>query len=143
MLRRATVQGMATRWQAPRLDAVLFHQIDCPTQSRRASARLINCPNRGYDAVMETIVRTVGDLDQSVRSALEQVVGHALGERQRLVIQVMALESPAAPAPPAEPLAQLPEWTDVYQGLSDAEIDDLDAAIRERANLSRPTNGLA
>ena len=38
---------------------------------------------------METVVRTVGDLDKTDRSALERVVGHALGESQRLVIQVM------------------------------------------------------
>jgi hypothetical protein len=89
---------------------------------------------------METIVRTVGDLDRNARSAIEKVVGHSLDERQRLVIQVMPTESPPAPTP-AEPLPELPEWTDVYQGLSDAEIDDLDAAIRERANLTRPTSG--
>src|SRR5438874_269671 len=58
-------------------------------------------PALGYDAVMETIVRTVGDLDQSVRSALEQVVGHALGEGQRLVIQVLANEPPASTPTPA------------------------------------------
>ena len=27
---------------------------------------------------------------------------------------------------------ELPEWTDVYQGLSDTEVDDLDAAIHFR-----------
>jgi hypothetical protein len=88
---------------------------------------------------METIVRTVGELDQNVRSAFEQVVGHALGDRQRLVIPVISNDPP--PSPPAVPPPDLPEWTNVYQGLTDAEVDDLDAAIRERANLSRPSNG--
>ena len=88
---------------------------------------------------METIVRDVGDLDHGDRSALERVVGHALGEGQRLIIQVLTAERPAA-EPPAGELPDLPEWTDVYAGLSDAEIDDLDAAIRERANLSRPAD---
>jgi len=88
---------------------------------------------------METIVRDVGDLDHGDRSALERVVGHALGEGQRLIIQVLTPERPAA-EPPAGELPDLPEWTDVYAGLSDAEIDDLDAAIRERANLSRPAD---
>ncbi|HTK74267.1 MAG TPA: hypothetical protein VL371_03360 [Gemmataceae bacterium] len=86
---------------------------------------------------METIRRNVADLDGSDRSALERIVGHALDENQRLVIQVTSNDS-TPPNPPAAADADLPEWCDVYGGLSDAEIDDLDAAILERANLSRP-----
>jgi hypothetical protein len=76
---------------------------------------------------METIVRNVRDLDQTDRSALERVVGRQLGESQQLVIQVVS----AAVEPPAPPMAggQLPDWCDVYEGLSDAQIDDLDGAI--------------
>lgn len=76
---------------------------------------------------METLVRNVRDLDQSDRSALERVVGHQLRESQRLVIQVMNAgdEEPAARSADGE----LPAWSDVYKGLSDSEIDDLDAAI--------------
>ena len=33
---------------------------------------------------MDSIVRNVGDLDKTDRSALERVVGHALGENQRV-----------------------------------------------------------
>ena len=88
---------------------------------------------------METIVRNVGDLDRGDRTVLERVVGHSLGESQRLIIQVMALEKPASGQSPTGSLPDLPEWSDVYAGLSDAEIDELDAAIRERANLSRST----
>ena len=86
---------------------------------------------------MEIISRDVSDLDRADRAVLERVVGHALGEGQRLIIQVMTGE-PATPSPATTP-ADLPEWCDVYAGLSDAEIDDLDTAIRQRANLSRPT----
>ncbi len=32
----------------------------------------------------------------------------------------------------------VPEWWNVYEGLSDEEIDRLDKAIRERADLTRP-----
>lgn len=91
----------------------------------------------------ETVTRNVGDLDQTDRSALERVVGHALGESQRLVIQVMTLESPAPVPQPNGAVADLPDWADVYKGLNDEEIDDLDAAIRERANLTRSANGTA
>ncbi|HVA44898.1 MAG TPA: hypothetical protein VNH11_00805 [Pirellulales bacterium] len=76
---------------------------------------------------METLVRDVRDLDQSDRSALERVVGHPLRECQRLVIQVMnsGVEEPAAGTADDES----PAWCDVYEGLSDSEIDNLDAAI--------------
>jgi hypothetical protein len=92
---------------------------------------------------METIVRDVGDLDRSDRSALERVVGHALGENQRLVIQVMTPDVNKEQAQPSGSLPDLPEWADVYKGMTDEEINDLDAAIRERADLSRSTNGAA
>ncbi|HXT60836.1 MAG TPA: hypothetical protein VN699_19515 [Pirellulales bacterium] len=76
---------------------------------------------------METIVRNVRDLDQTDRSALERVVGCQLGESQQIVIQVVsaAVEPRESPGPGD----QLPAWCDVYEGLSDAQIDDLDEAI--------------
>ena len=76
---------------------------------------------------METLVRNVRDLDESDRSALERVVGHQLLESQRLLIHVMnaGVEEPAAGTADGE----LPAWCDVYEGLSDSEIDNLDAAI--------------
>lgn len=76
---------------------------------------------------METLIRNVRDLDLSDRSALERVVGHQLRESQRLVIQVMnaGVEEPAARIADNE----LPAWCNVYEGLSDIEIDNLDAAI--------------
>jgi hypothetical protein len=76
---------------------------------------------------METLVRNVRDLDQPDRFALERVVGHPLGESQRLVIQVVnaGVEEPVARTADDE----LPAWSDVYGGLSDSEIDELDAAI--------------
>src|SRR5439155_21924304 len=86
---------------------------------------------------METVIRNVADLDRGDRSVMERVVGHTLGEKQRLIIQVTNLESPTSAECPAVMSPDLPDWCDVYAGLSDAEIDDLDAAIRERANLSR------
>ena len=76
---------------------------------------------------METLILNVRELDQFDRSVLERLVGHQLRESERLVIQVMkaGVEEPAAP--PADD--GLPAWSDVYEGLSDSEIDDLDAAI--------------
>lgn len=91
---------------------------------------------------MERIVRIVGDLNQSDRATLERVVGHALSERQRLLIEVTGLDAPTSPEI-ADGLSDLPDWTDVYRGLSDAEIDELDAAVRERADLTRSADSVA
>lgn len=76
---------------------------------------------------METLVRNVRDLDQSDRSALERVVGHQLSQSQRLVIQVMNAGVEELAAGTADD--ELPAWSNVYEGLSDSEIDELDAAI--------------
>jgi hypothetical protein len=45
----------------------------------------------------------------------------------------------ASPPPPQgiEANEHVPEWWNVYEGLSDEEIDRLDEAIRERADLTR------
>jgi hypothetical protein len=77
---------------------------------------------------METLVRNVRDLDESDRSALERVLGHQLRESQRLVIQVMSvpLGQPAATRLAGD---ELPAWCDMYEGLSESEIDNLDASI--------------
>jgi hypothetical protein len=96
-----------------------------------------------YTSDMETVVRNVGDLNPGDRLAMERVIGQPLGETQRLVIQVVPLESAMPHLQPGDELHDLPEWTDVYNGLTDKEIDDLDAAIRERSNLSRSADGFA
>ena len=79
-------------------------------------------------ATMETIVHNVQDLDQSDRSTLERLVGHQLRESEKLVIQVMPAKVDQAAAP--QPVVgELPDWCRVYEGLSDAEIDELDRSI--------------
>jgi hypothetical protein len=83
---------------------------------------------------METVIHQVGDLGKSERSAAEQLVGHALDERQQLVIQIVTPEKSAG-ANAAEAGDELPEWCDVYAGLSDEEIEALDRAISRRLNL--------
>lgn len=76
---------------------------------------------------METLILNVRELGQLDRSALERLVGHQLRESERLVIQVMnaGVEEPT-PRPADD---DLPAWSDVYEGLSDSEIDELNAAI--------------
>jgi hypothetical protein len=71
---------------------------------------------------METIIRQVQDMAPSERSALEQLIGHALRENQQLVIQVMSAELPSAVATSGA----LPAWCNLYEGLSDEQITDIE-----------------
>jgi hypothetical protein len=84
------------------------------------------------EGAMETIIRAVRDLDSAERSMIEQLVGHALRENQQLVIQVLTVELP----PPAAGAA-LPDWCNVFEGLSDEQVADLEQVILQRADLSR------
>lgn len=88
---------------------------------------------------MDSISRNVKDLDFSDRRALEHVIGSPLAENQIVVIQVVnsgVTESSTSPTESAyEP--QIPDWWKIYDGLDDQEIERLDQAIRQRANLTR------
>jgi len=90
---------------------------------------------RWYTWAMETVVHHVRDLRANDRSAAEQLVGHALRENQKLVIQVVDLADEQPGTGTDE--GTLPEWCNVYAGLTDEEIEKLDQAIRQRANLTR------
>jgi hypothetical protein len=89
---------------------------------------------------MESIVRKVRDINEHELHVLEQVVGRKLKENQQIIIQVVSVgNGPQKEAGGEEPVVsdELPEWCNVYDGLTAAEVDELDAAIRERANLTR------
>jgi hypothetical protein len=88
---------------------------------------------------METITRNVRDLGTADRLVLEQVLGQPLAENQQIVVNVVNLEALAPPSGlgSAVPVEDIPAWWKVYEGLNDAEVDRLDQAIRNRANLTR------
>lgn len=83
---------------------------------------------------MNKVVRDVRDIENDDRRALEHVVGRTLRNNQRLVIQILNFEQsdPATAAPKASP-ATLPEWCNVYAGLSAAEIADVEKIALARA----------
>lgn len=91
---------------------------------------------------METIIRNVSDLPANDRSAAERLVGHELTPNQQLVIVVKdqvakkPMSSVSVSDPPSTP--KLPDWCNVYQGLSDQDIDEVEKIILNRADLSRP-----
>jgi hypothetical protein len=97
-----------------------------------------------YTALMETVIRNVNEIDLHDRKALEHVLGHSLREDQQLVINIVNLETATEPPNRIAPqqtngTPALPEWCNVYEGLSDEEITDLEQTILRRADLSRPS----
>jgi DNA-binding transcriptional regulator PaaX len=83
---------------------------------------------------METQVRSVGSLVEAERSVIECIIGRALREPERVVIQIWDVEPPTASAG----AAQLPAWCNVLGDLSVDELAEFDAVIARRADLSRP-----
>ena len=78
---------------------------------------------------MEKIIRNVRDIDAADREALEHVVGRQLRENQQVIINVVSLDV-AAPVPgAAAPAGTLPDWCNVYDGLTDEEIDEIEKSI--------------
>ena len=87
---------------------------------------------------MDSIIRNVTDIDQADRQALEHVIGQHLREDQQVVINVLNVDvSKPLPAQTHSAEDGIPEWWKVYDGLSDDEVDRLDEAIRQRADLTR------
>jgi hypothetical protein len=84
---------------------------------------------------MDAITRNVRDIDAAERRVLEQLLGQTLAENQQLVIRVMDVAGPQNAA--SKPEQTLDDWTRVYDGLSDDEIEAVDAIAKTRANLTR------
>jgi hypothetical protein len=86
---------------------------------------------------METVVYIIGDLTDSNRRAAELLVGHSLTERQQIRIEVT---DPAAASHPVGGDDQaLPDWFNVYEGMSSEEIDDItNVILSNRFVLRRP-----
>jgi hypothetical protein len=85
---------------------------------------------------MESIIRDVTALDEAHRRALEDVLGRELRANQRLVINVLELDVPAGTGT-ERPAQSLADWTRVYEGLSDNQIERIDQIANTRADLTR------
>ena len=86
----------------------------------------------------------ISSLDAFHRRAIEDVLGKELSANQRLVIQVEDVssspkqssnqtETTEPSSNQAEAKFKLPEYCNVYAGLTDAEIVDLEALILDRS----------
>ena len=75
----------------------------------------------------------VAILDAPHRRAFEEVIGRELEVSQRLIISVIDLTPSKATA--SRPAQTLDDWTGVYEGLSEAEIEEIDKIAKTRANF--------
>ena len=83
---------------------------------------------------METITRNVSDIPAGDLPVLEHLIGTPLRPSQQVIVQVVEKESRGDNPPSEAGEAKLPEWFNVYEGLSDEEIDRLEDGF-ERLNL--------
>ena len=83
---------------------------------------------------METITRDVKDITSPARQVIEDFLGHPLNDNERLVIQVVGQEAGKQP----QTAAGLPEWCNVFAGLSEEEIDEIEKIALTRATMARP-----
>jgi len=90
---------------------------------------------------MADFVRNVSEIDFADRQAMEHLLGQRLRENEQLVIRVVTFKSSPEPSdtppPSSGTMAVLPEWCNVYAGLSDEEIADLERTVLTRADLTR------
>lgn len=75
---------------------------------------------------MGPFICDVRDIARAERTALEQLVGQTLSDDQRLLIQIVPAPDPVSLVTPA---GSLPEWCDVYAGLTPEQVDDLERSI--------------
>ena len=85
---------------------------------------------------METITHDVGQMQSQERSAAELLVGHALREHERVIVHVLALDADEAATEDSQPTTALPDWCNVYAGLTDQDVDEVEQSIT-RCNVTR------
>jgi len=88
---------------------------------------------------MQSFIRDIHDFSPADKHAIEHVIGQPLLEHQRVVIHLLDCEKTEAPPPnnTANEGALLPDWCNIYSGLSDKEIALLDQAIARQLDLTR------
>jgi len=85
---------------------------------------------------MQTIMRNVSDIPAGDIPALEHLIGAPLRPSQQIIVQVVEREPIENDVAPGSGEAKLPEWCNVYEGLTDEEVDRLEEGF-ERLKLRR------
>ena len=76
-------------------------------------------------------------METADRRALEHVIGRPLTDNQQLVIRVVSEDASSTRARSAPETPALPDWCNVYEGLSDEQVSALEAVVLRRADLTR------
>jgi|HubBroStandDraft_6_1064221.scaffolds.fasta_scaffold1135317_2 hypothetical protein len=82
---------------------------------------------------MEQVARNVRDLGNEERRIYEAALGEPLREDQQVILRVVTPSEPRVPTT-AE---TLPDWCKVYEGLSEAEVAEIETAILDRNEWTR------
>ncbi len=94
---------------------------------------------------MDMITRNVDDLSASELRVYEAAFGRPLSAGEQIVMQVVehfdggpTLGNPSAPAcGNGDAHQQLPDWLNVFDGLSDKEVEETEQSILARCHSSR------
>ena len=86
---------------------------------------------------MESVICSVKDIETADRQAFEHVLGRPLGDHQQLVIRVVSADESSTHAAAAPGGVTLPDWCNVYEGLSEEEVSALEEVVLTRADLTR------
>ena len=86
---------------------------------------------------MESIIRNVRDIEATERRVLERVLGLPLHENQQVVVQIVTPEHIGNEANARSEPPQLPDWFNVFEGLTDEELAEVESIIAKRLDLSR------
>jgi hypothetical protein len=92
---------------------------------------------------MESTVRKVKEIATAERQVYETVLGEKLRENQQVILQVTTVsQAPEAPGngPDAQQAGQLPDWCNVYDGLSEQEIAEVERVCLSRSDMSRSSS---
>jgi len=90
---------------------------------------------------MDSIIRNVREINSRERQALEHVLGQRLNENQQIIIQVVTVAATQGVHEEKVDEAlgtKLPAWCDVYAGLTDEEIAEVEQVALSRSDLTRP-----
>ena len=89
---------------------------------------------------MEKITRNVSDLEKDERRVYEAALGEKLRENQQVILEVITVGAPEHKAEvggSGQTIGQLPDWCNVYEGLSDHEIAEIETLILDRSGWTR------
>ena len=91
---------------------------------------------------MEKIKRDVRNLGSDERRVYEDALGRKLAENQQIILQVITITT-GSPPPESETgdssTGALPDWCEVYAGLTDGEIAEVESVVLQRGDMTRPS----